>query len=260
LYFSLIDFNGRSLKNDIKRILKNAFTFEVTRDMDKLKYFYNEIYVPYAKERHGDELVVEDFEDWVKVPENAEVLFVKDDKVYVAGGGYYYENGNIILNFAGVNPIDGKLLNSGGIQAIYYFLFLHLKDKGIKRIFLGGVRPFFRDGLLVFKKKWGFRFTHCLPEKNMIRVYLLRDNPWVKDFLISNPCIAMEGKELVGMVFNAKEGELTKDEADEYAGYLWPGLKKVVLYRFGDSGSGENKSTLDLRFIVRPAKLLFNNQ
>ena len=146
------------------------------------------------------------------------------------------------------------MVKAGALQALYYFLFIHLKDKEYKRIFVGGSRPFFGDGTLTFKKKWGLRLTHC--KHNTIRIYPLRDTPSVRMFLINNPCIALDGEDLVGVMFADQIGEMT--QKDIKTRYLWPGLKRVIVYCFDDSRhvAGAD-STEEGNVVIRQAKELF---
>jgi hypothetical protein len=255
---SLIDFKSRSLKEDIRKIRnKYAYTFEVTADRAGLKFFYDEMYVPYAKAQYGEELILDDFEDMVQAAENMEVLWIIKEGVRVAGMCFYYKEGKATLKSMGVLKGDEELVKSGAIQAMYYYMTNHLKDKGYSRAGVGGSRPFFTDGVLNFKKKWGLRLTRC--QSNVIRVYPLRDTRWARNFVITNPCITLEGNDFVGMAFVEKDGKLTDEDIKGYARYLWPGLKRFVLYSFGGTDpDGASASAGEPGVVVRPAKELFD--
>lgn len=255
LEFSLINFDSEKIKKDIKRIRKKyEYTFEVARDRASLDHFYNEMYLPYISKRYDKETVFSNFEDELREFKDWEVLFVKREGTLISGRCHYYQkDGSIILKYVGVKDGNEDLVNEGAIQALYYFLFEYLKDKKYKRIFVEGSRPFFADGVLNYKKKWGLRLTHC--KDNVIRVYPLRDTRGVRTFLVNNPFIALEGKDLVGVVFADQTGEMTQE--DIKTRYLWPGLKRVIVYCFGDSRPAAGGATQEGDVVVRPAKELF---
>ena len=253
--FSLIDFNSGIIKADIRRIRnKYAYTFEVARDRDSLYRFYNEMYLPYIPKRYGKETLLGDFEDILRESKNWEILFVKKGETFISGYCYYYyKDGSVMLRYVGVNAGDENLVKSGAIQALYYFLFNHLKDKECRRISAGGSRPFFGDGVLNYKKKWGLRLTHC--KHNVMRVYPLRDTRGARTFLVNNPCIALDGEDLVGIVFVDQIGEITLE--DIKTRYLWPGLKRVIVYCFDDSRLAACDITEESSVVVRSTKELF---
>ncbi len=253
---SLIDLKSSNLKNDIRRIRnKYAYTFEVTTDLAGLRFFYDTMYVPYARAQFGEELLLDDFEDLL-ASKNAEVLWILKDGVRVAGACFYYRGGKAVLRSLGVQNGDKELVKSGAIQAIYYFTTNYLKEKGCNRADVAGSRPFFSDGVLNYKKKWGLCLTHC--QTNVMRVYPLRDTSWVRAFLVNNPCIALETNELVGMVFSDKKGPLTDEDIGGCSRYLWPGLKRVVLYVFDDAGAVARTMPAQCAgMVVRPAEELF---
>lgn len=254
LDFSLIKFNSNSIIDDVKRIRKNGYVFEIMRNRIHLKRFYKEMYVPYATERYGEELELESFENFIHKPQRIETLLVKKGEMYASGINICYKNNIIILKLIGVNTIAKGLVRSGAIQALYYFLSVYLKNKKYKRIILGGSRALFRDGVLNFKKKWGLRLTNC--QHSSVRVYLLRDTFGVRSFLTNNACIALEGKDLIAMVFVDKADRLTKEDIDNKASYLWPGLKRLVIYHFGNIEPKLYKSSKISNIILRSSEEL----
>ena len=251
---SLINFNSSSIKEDIRKIRnKYAYTFEVARDRDSLYHFWNEMYLPYILKRYEKESLSFNFEDALKEAKDWEVLFVKKGETLISGACYYYhKDGSVRFKYVGVKGGDENLVKAGAIQALYYFLFNHWKDKQCGRISVGGSRPFFGDGVLNYKKKWGLHLTHCID--NVLRVYPLRDTRGVRTFLVNNPFIALDGKDLIGLVFVDETREMTQE--DIKTRYLWPGLKRVIVYCFGDSRPAVG-DTREEGVVVRWAKELF---
>lgn len=251
---SLIDLSG-SAKRDVQRIYKNAYTYEMTKDSGQLEHFYKDMCVPYAKERYGGELLSRDYESLVRTHKDMELFSIKKDGVCVAGQLLSHKKNKILMMYIGVRSASRELVRAGVLQAIYYFVSRHFKDSGPKSIWMGLSRAFFQDGVLAFKKKWGLRITHRA--YSVMRMHPLQDSRGLRSFLIHHPFIAIDGKDLVGAVFVDKPGELSKEDIEVFASYHWPGLKRVVVYRFGDGPTPpEQKACADYGIDLRSANTL----
>ena len=254
--FALIDFTSNQIKSDIKRIRKNGYTFEVTKDKIMLERFFKDVYLPYTIERYAGERIPQHYENLIRETNQIELLQIKKDGACVAGEVLCYKDGNVLMKCVGVKPGSEALVKAGVLQAIYYFKFIYLKDKAHKKIVLGGSRTFFRDGVLAFKKKWGLYITNR--GFSVMRLYPFRESRGLRSFLMHNPFVALDGKDLVGMVFADQVGELTNKDIQVIARYRWPGLKRVVVYRLGgDSTPAEQRACADNGIELRSARTLF---
>jgi hypothetical protein len=216
------------------------------------------MYLPYATERYGGEWIPLHYENLIRDPEHIELLLIKKDGESVAGEVLCYKKGNVFLRCIGVKPGNPGLVKAGVIQAIYYFESHYLKDKGNKKIVFGGSRTFFRDGVLAFKKKWGLRITQR--GLSVMRLYPLRDSRGLRSFLIHNSFIAIDGKDLVAALFVDWPWAFTETDIKAFSGYHWPGLKRVVVYRFGDGPTPpEQRAYADHVIDLRSANTLFSS-
>ena len=76
--------------------------------------------------------------------------------------------------------------------------------RGFERVNLGRSRPFFRDGVLQFKRSLGARLTR--PTSAGLVLTPLRATPGVLDFLGANPFIGAQGPRLHGYAFALGSG------------------------------------------------------
>jgi hypothetical protein len=149
-----------------------------------------------------------------------------------------------------VKPDRPDLIKAGAIQAIYYFRYRYLKDKPDLRIDLLGARAFYNDGLLLFKKKWGYRLTGLLTKTVMcLRVH--GDTPAVRSFLINNPFIALEDGKLVGQFFLDEPVDI-QDALIQLRRYLWPGVARVLGHYFSSTEGRPVACSEDGLVEVRP--------
>jgi hypothetical protein len=143
------------------------------------------------------------------------------------------------------------LIKEGAIQAIYYFTYFYFKDKPDLRIDLMGSRAFYSDGVMWFKKKWGYRLTGLLMETVMC-LRLHGDTPAVRSFLINNPFIALEDDKLVGQVFLDEPVDM-QDAVIQLKLYLWPGIARVRGHYFSSAKGGPAVCSDDGLVEMRPA-------
>lgn len=227
---SLVDLSRSSIRNDKSRVRASGFTSEISHDLELARWCYKELYLPYAKEKYSGEEVVIRPEEMDRKDIKREVLFVKKGEDRVAGVVLYRQGKGVLFRFMGVRTPSQELLQAGVVQGLYLFLYNYVKEQGFAPICFGGTRPFFKDGVLAFKKKWGLRLTGC-SDKNMC-LFRRHNTLGVKGFLINNPFIALEGKDLVGMFF--KGAMDPEDGPGCHDVKRWPGLKRVEVHRFGE--------------------------
>lgn len=253
--FSMIDFRKKNLSNDRRKVRKNAFSFEVVTGWNQIERFYKEMYLPYVLDNYGEESCLNTYEGFLWDIENKKLLLISKGGECVAGELFYFKGRHVEVMELAVKPGRPELIKEGAIQALYYFRYLYFKDKPELRIDLMGARPFFNDGVLLFKKKWGYRLTGLLTDTVMwLRIH--DDTPAVRSFLINYPFIALEDEKLVGQVFLDEPMDI-QDAVIQLRRYLWPGVSKVRGYYFSETEGGPVASSDDGLVEVRPAKDIF---
>ena len=118
-----------------------------------------------------------------------------------------------------------------------------------------GTRAFYNDGVMSYKRQWGYRLTDLLTE-TVLRLRLHADTPAVRSFLINNPFIALEDDKLVGQVF-LDEPVNIQDAVIQLKRYLWPGIAKVRGHYFLSAKDGPAASSDDGLVEVRPVMKMY---
>jgi hypothetical protein len=102
--FSLIDFTNKILKGYIRRVRKNAFSFEVVAGRDLIERFYKDMYVPFARGQYGEECFLTSYEDFLRDDDNKRLLLIKKDGECVAGVLLYLNGRHVEVMELAVKP------------------------------------------------------------------------------------------------------------------------------------------------------------
>ena len=180
---------SENIKSDVRRLTRNGLTYEITRDPAAIAGFYSTMYVPYVQRTHGSRAMVTSWEEYALELERAELMVLKKDGEMIAG--------NLLVDLGehrtrtravGVKDGDDAYVKMGAVAALYYFEIVHLKDKGCKSLHYGASRPFLKDGVLAFKKKYGAQVVDN--DRRIFRVRVARYSDGVKTFLRDNPFLS----------------------------------------------------------------------
>lgn len=210
----------RVRRRNIHKIKKLDYTYEVTRSLDKLKYFYDEIYLPFTSEGTKTDIARltsrETTNEWLQ---KGELLFVKTSDTYLAGLLYHPEDGTSHCRLIAYSE------GAAG-QAALFHLIQMAKEKGHVRINYGETSPFLNDGLFFYKKSWGMEMKPKIKNYKVLALRLGNFGEAVQDFLIDNPFIFTDFESLIGLVFldscNSNPDSL-------YSRYYTPGLHKLMI-------------------------------
>jgi hypothetical protein len=148
----------KSAMDDVRKIKKNNFTYEITNDSYKFDYFYKEIYIPYLSNRHEKVIIPEsiDYDEIKNLFENGYLLVIKDKNKIISGCIITKNRKKAYFSYTGVEK-EGDYLRKGASSALYYYFIKWAKENNMDTLIFGGVRPFKTDGLYKFKKKWNMK-------------------------------------------------------------------------------------------------------
>jgi hypothetical protein len=181
-----------SLRGARSRISKYDFhciASKKSRDFDK---FYYDIYVPSSKKRYGDAAWIHGYQDLKK--KIHEILFLQYQGQTVAGAvcewnfstlaGYYW--------YWGIKDGSESIREMGVGNVMDYYVMLWSREVGMRKLNLGGVRPFLKDGVLQHKLRMGARFGRHVPDSGLLALWIFNKKKAVQDFLREQPFICYE--------------------------------------------------------------------
>jgi len=204
-----------TFKNNVRKINKSNFGYTITKDPLYFHYFYNNMYLPYLSNRHGN-LGLEISLERMKISfEDGELLLIKDGEEIIAGVLIDYKVMNGIPRTTQLGVLDGDFhyVKKGALIAIYYYTIEYLRKRNYKKLGLGRARPFINDGLLKHKLYWG---ANIVCETSQAFLFcILSNKKCLKTFLLNNPFICIDRNGLSLATF-PKGNSTDKKKYDKY--------------------------------------------
>ena len=225
---------SKGLQNNLRKVRKYQYSFEITRDFKEFQNFYHHMYLPYAENRYGELSLVGWFRDLQKIFERGSLLLVNRGNDCIAGALLQVKNTIVSVRYFGVKDGNVKYLEEGVLAACYYFTLTWAKDNGYEWIEFGHCRPFFRDGAFYHKKSWGMEIEKSnrlmLATKAVFGMKVCNHDHGLTEFLTTNPFITIDQGKLKGILFAQQEHPLTCEEIQSlYRTYYIPGIDSFVV-------------------------------
>jgi hypothetical protein len=150
---------SKSLSHNLARMRRAGFQPLVAHDERDFLDFYDRMYVPFIRQRHGAESVVSNRSRLRRCFRQGGVLWVLQDGKRVAG--VIVRNRRPTLDLVVLGTADGDLAaaRAGAVFALDYFAFEHARALGCTAVDFGGSHPSPSDGLLLSKARWGVRMV-----------------------------------------------------------------------------------------------------
>jgi hypothetical protein len=191
------------------------------------------MYIPYITKVFGKKSEIESYAFMKReFRKGGNLLLVKKEKEYIAGILHRYKKNRTKLLILGIKDGDSNYIKDGAIGALYYFSFCYSVEKGYTKIHFGGSRPFLKDGVLRYKKKWNQKIFDEGRMGFLIKPLSITEG--LKGFFLNNPLIYEDKTDLNGAIFVAGDQSFSKEDFENiYKDYYVRGLTKLVIYKFG---------------------------
>lgn len=221
---------NRSLKENLRKIRQNEYSYEISRDPSRFQQFYHEMYLPHIMRRFGQHALINQFDQLKRFFEIGHLILVKRNNDYVAGNIMVKYKEGISIHSSGVKQGNIDYLREGALVASYYFSIVWAKSQKYKSINFGHSRPFLNDGGLVHKKRWGMWVRRSHSNRAIFGIRLNNLSQSTKTFLARNPLIVIHRDKLKGLVFAGQENEVTAEELlSLFKTFHTPGLDSLIV-------------------------------
>lgn len=250
---------NKGLNANLRKIKKYGYSFEMTRDPEKLEYFYHQMYLPYSEKKHGKLSQIGGFNKLSRIFEKGGLILVKQGAECISG--FLIEIGNKVISarLLGVKNGEIEYTKKGALAACYYFLISSAKEKGYKWVDFGHCRPFFNDGPFFHKKTWGMEIRKrrlTLETKAVLGMKVFDHKQGLGDFLSKNPFIFMDREKLKGLVLTQTEQPLTLDDVRAlFQSYYIQGIDSIVVA----SSQGFTQQAEEFASSQSPQRLCLTN-
>lgn len=223
---------SRGARNDVKRIKKIGYCYEISDDPDMLLFFYNRMFLPYIKMKYGSEIPSSYYEYIKTLLQRDSVLLVKDDDKFVCGGLIEKHGKKAQLPSMGI--LDGNLeyLEKSASAALFYFHIIAAKENGINLLNYGDAHPFLNDGGFQFKRKWGMYVTVSNFQFGVFGFRFNNLNNSVLSFLTNNPFIFLDKDNLNCYIFKDEKMVSSNDIYHLFKSYYTKGVSKFIVVSF----------------------------
>jgi hypothetical protein len=187
--------------NNLRLIRKHQYTYDVVQDVEKLRFFYDKMYLPYIEARFGQTTELASFEFMEAILQRGELLLVRRGREYVSGMLIHSVPSTPLMCYLGVKNADKTLVKEGAVSALYLYSIFWAKERGYKRLDYGHCRPLLTDGLFWHKKKWGMRMRKSWRKYKTLYLAFGTPHEDLNAFLINNPMVTVDGQDLKGLLF-----------------------------------------------------------
>jgi hypothetical protein len=173
------------------RLVKRAgMTMNVEGSEADFGTFYNRFYLPFVTNRHGDLALPRD-EQWLKdrLLQGGAMIWIERGEEKIAGAVAQALGEVLHLWVIGTRDGDPAIMKAGAVSAVYRSVIEHAQQRGCKYINLGLCQASLRDGVLLYKRKWG---SEMRPTPDNSGYFLIRWPAWnqnVAAFFAANPLV-----------------------------------------------------------------------
>lgn len=223
--------------SDIQSLRKYDYDYEFTKDEVLFRFFYEKMYHPYMHTRYPGEKVILPFASLEKEFKKGGLILIKEKATgkYLSGSIINVKNGTFIAIKIGLLNGDLGLLRKEALTALYVTYFRFMEENKLRRADLGASRAFLNDGVLKYKAKWNTEIEFKETRSNIFIFKICKPSQRMHTFLIQNPFISLEGKDLVGNIFLPPHAKVDEEAIKKnyalkgLAGFrVWSGTKECL--------------------------------
>jgi hypothetical protein len=199
---------ARDKRRRLRQVVDAGYSFEVTRDLSRLRSFYYDMYLPHMLKRHSRYALPISFSECLDLFSKGELLLVKSGENLVSGCILVPHENELWEPILAVRNVDQQL--TLGSYAIYYFCILVGMNRGFRCIDFGEASPFMKDGVFQYKKGLGMWVRPARGDS--AQVFGLRFSKaftFIDKFLSVHPFVFMNDNSLCGIVFLKSVNDLS---------------------------------------------------
>ena len=217
---SIVQRMCRTKRKMMRQIEKLGYECEISKDFEKLRFFYYDMYKSHLMEKYGKWAGAISFDTVRRDFLNGGLLLARLNGKYVSGAVYRIIGNKLFVPLLGFCESQDSASNSAGLALLHYLILLG-KSKNCTRIDYEGAFPFFKYGLFNYKKTCGMEISsHKSWDTDIVAARFQNFDDGVRDFVAEAPFIFEDG-ELKGLaVVDSKENLQST--------YNVPGLSSLV--------------------------------
>lgn len=217
-------------RDNLRKIRKGNFSWQVTSGDADLEYFREHMYCPFVNNRFGDRGALMPLRRLRHLCRRGGIMWVMQDGQRVAGE-IFSRQGPVLRSIVAAT-LDGSELHiqSGAFSATYQFLVELAEQQGFAFLDWGGCEPSLANGVLTTKKRWGAELYCKLRPRYELFATWRAFTPAIRRFLNRTPLLFRLGGKLAGLGAMSGDGPVTIDDIVAYSRRFWiDGLDRMVV-------------------------------
>ena len=224
-------FHGSVRGQDMRRVRKYGYEYEVSHRNEDFDLFYHKMYLPSMEARHGQLASPLPLAEAYQYFRRGWLFLIKRDGDYVAGCICFAQQGVVKFREIGVLNGDEQLMREGAQGAVYYAMVHWANKNSYNAVDFLGSWPYMSLGMFRYKRKWGSTVRLSALEHKRIWLKIQRFTPAVSEFLQKNPCIiTAENGGLQGLIVTSDPHHITPGLRAEWRKlYETPGLENLLI-------------------------------
>ncbi|MEV8634462.1 GNAT family N-acetyltransferase [Streptosporangium sp. NPDC051023] len=224
---------------------EHQWTLEEDSSPEALDFFYRRMHLPTMHRRHGDRSRTES----LAVARHAilrqgTIFFVTLGGTRVAGALCHWSEDRRTLTTRLLGVLDGRdeHYEKGAFKAVYHLLLRWACANRVPRVDFFGTEAFVSKGIFQWKRKFAPRVE--LPPNHFatkrMRLYVRRDTPAVRDFLVANPLLRIDRSHALTPVYFTDAGRPPRlDISAQCPGLPEPEIVDLDAFLSSSAGPGE---------------------
>jgi hypothetical protein len=220
----------KTTRDELRKVEKFGLTFRITHDAATIDQFYDTMYLPYARRRHGDLVDVEPREVISKTGARGALIEVLQGDAVVGGG--ILNRVDHVMRFMWLGIVDGldAALQGAVGAALYCFSMRHSIDVGCTEINLMYAPANLNNGIHRYKRKLGARIGNDWPYGQLL-MKITNLNPSVVSVFANTPFAAIgERGALHARIMVTQDGVSPDDIRKLGAYYACEGFEHIKIF------------------------------
>jgi hypothetical protein len=210
---------------------KPVFELRVSTALADVKYFYENMFVPYTMKRYGKYAVIDSYEEILSMIAQQGMLMLMLREGQPVAASLCQRKGDE-LDYKRVGILDGneEVLAVGGLMAIYYYMIDYAIAHNFQSVGLGQSRSFLTDGVFNNKARWGARAIPNIYGYHSVHYIFHGFSPQLAGAFEVCPIIVNDGSGLQAVIGHTDQLRLSSEQLQRIVrGHYLNGIRRVTV-------------------------------
>lgn len=221
----------RKTRREAQRMIRKfELRTHIVSGEDYAEEFYDYLYAPYIRSRHGDSALVIDRTAAINKLQRSKIVQLLVEEKVIGAAQIDVQGSVLALGWTGLTDFQDKPELRGAADALDFFCMKHAFDAGCKVIDMGHSRSVLSDGILRYKKKWGANVSAGVVPQGLIKLEVRELSKACHYFLSNNPILSATDSKLEAHVVLPNELQQAKKIEAYLADLFIEGIVKIHVY------------------------------